>query len=313
MASSYNGTTEQLLSLASSAMTEAGNQARRIGVAAKPSLREAQLNFTPSDLQLSAPAQFSDLFTGANADPNAKAIDSKVDAWMAKFFPSISGNMKGIPEDWLVAVISGTKPYGQDATVFDLVWHKARDRAYRTTRSEQRTLEANMSARGFTLPPGALAQAVMESEQRASEAVLEVNREQAIKDAEIKQELLKFAVQMATNLKTGIMQNCADLFRAYTQLYTLDNDAARAKAQAYASFYGAMSSYYGVEVSLEQIKLQAAKAKVDASNDIDRNRVSLHSVQTGNDALGQATRAFGDIASQAASSAGTLAVQTENI
>ncbi len=313
MASSYSGTTEQLLGLASQAMTEAGNQARRIGVASRPSLREAQLNFTPQDIHLAAPAQFSDLFAGANADPNARAIDDKVEAWMGKFFPSISGNMKGIPEDWLVAVISGTKPYGQDATVFDLVWHRARDRAYRTARSEQRTLEASVSARGFTLPTGALAQALLDSEQRASEAALEVNREQAIKDADIKQELLKFAVQMATNLKTGIMQNCADLFRAYTQLYNLDNDAARSKAQAYASFYGAMSSYYGVEVSLEQIRLQAAKAQVDAMGDIDRNRVALHNVQTGNDALGQATRAFGDIASQAASSAGTLAVQTENL
>ncbi|KTT33813.1 hypothetical protein SB18R_03250 [Pseudomonas oryzihabitans] len=314
MASNYSGTTQSLLAMASQAMTEASNQARRIGVAPRPSLKEATFDHQVPDIHLDPPAQFADLFTGSNnADPNIQAINAQVDSWTAKYFPAIASNMKSVPEDWLVAVIGGTTPYGQDKTAFELVWQRARDRAYRTARSEQRTLEANVSARGFTLPPGVLAQALLDSEQRASEAALEVNREQAIKEAEIKQDLLKFAVQLASNMKLGILQSCADYFRAYTQLYTLDSDAARSKAQAYGAFYGALSSYYGVEVSLEQLKLESAKIKADVSNNIDRNRVALQGIQTGSDALGQATRAFGDIAAQAASSAGTLAVETQSL
>jgi len=314
MASNYSGTTQSLLAMASQAMTEASNQARRIGVAARPSLREATFDHQVPDIHLDPPVQFAELFNGSNnADPNIQAINAKVDSWTAKYFPAITTHMQSVPEDWLVAVIAGTKPYGQDQTAFDLVWHRARDRAYRTARSEQRTLEMNFSARGFTLPPGALAQALLDSEQRASEAALEVNREQAMKEAEIKQDLLKFAVQLASNMKLGILQACADYFRAYTQLYTLDSDAARSKAQAYGAFYGALSSYYGVEVSLEQLKLESAKVKADVSNNVDRNRVALHGVQTGSDALGQATRAFADIAGQAASSAGTLAVETQSL
>lgn len=314
MASEYNNTTDQVLAMASQALTQAGNQASRIQSLPKPTLKETSLTYTAPNFTLDAPPNFSDLFASAgNAPGNVAAILGDAESWINKFFPNLTGKYQDVPEEFLVSIISGSRPFGIDATVFELVWHQARDRASRTTLSERRTLEASFSSSGFSLPPGALVDAVLQSQARGTAAVLDVSRDQAMKDAEIKQDLLKFAAQTMATLKLGVMQAAADYFKAVTSLYQLDSDTARIKAQAYNAFYNALASYYNVEVSLEELKLRGAQGKAETDSAIDRNRLTAFNVVNGNDALGQATRAFGDVASAAASSAATLVGQFESV
>ena len=314
MASQYEPTTGELFATAQQAINLASLSAGRIGGLSAPGLKEVGFNFTPNDINLDAPPKFSDLFDGAdNADDIIARLDDKVDEWLAKYFPSINGAFKNIPDDWLIGVISGTKPFGIDSTIFDLVWHKARDRAGRTTRSEQRTLEANFSERGFTMPAGALVEAIMQSEQRGVDAVLDVNRDEAIKDAEIKNDLLKMAVQVAAQLKQGILDTSAQFFKAYYDVYGLDNEIARIRASAYNAYYSALANYYQIEVSLEQIRLRAAEGDAEAGASIDRNRVSLFGANGAASAHAQASRGFADIASSSAAAAGTLVAQVESV
>lgn len=309
----YTATTDELFSRSSEALTQAINSSYRIGGNAKPTLKETNFNLAINPINIDEPPKFSDLFDGAdNADAVIADLNDKVDEWLAKYFPSINGQFQNVPEDWLVGVISGVKPFGIDSTIFDLVWHKARDRAYRTTHSEQRTLEANFSARGFSLPSGALVDALAQSEQRASDAVLDVNRDEAIKDADIKNDILKYAVGVASQLKQGILQTSAEFFKAYYSVYGLDNDTARIKAQAYNAYYNALASYYGVEVSWEELRLRAESAKVGTDGDIDRNRISVFATDGAAAAHAQAVRGFADVSASAASAAGTLVATIES-
>lgn len=313
MASNYPSTTQSLFSLASQAMSQAATAKGSITFPYKPSLSRPGLNVDVPDKSFGAPPKFSDLFNGAdNTDTLIGELDDRVDKWLSKYFPSINGQFQNVPEDYLVQVISGTKPYGDHKTVFDLVWQQARDRVYRTARSEARTLEQNFSARGFTLPAGALLDALTQSEQRATDAVTNVVREQAIKDLDIKTDLLKHAVGIAAQLKAGILDTSAEFFKAYYSTYSLGNDTARIKADAYRSFYSALSQYYDVEVSWEQLRLRAAEAEANIALGNDRNSVSLYSPDGANAALGQAARAFGDVAASAAAAASTLVAQIEN-
>ena len=314
MTSAYGPTTSQLFKVATQAISLASLSAGRIGGLGNPGLNEAGFSFQPKRLNLEQPPKFSDLFAGANnGDALVNKLDDQVDEWLAKYFPSINGAFKNIPDDWLTGVISGVKPFGIDSTIFDLVWHKARDRAGRTARSEQRTLEANFSERGFSLPQGALVDAIMQAEQRGVDSVLDVNRDQAIKDAEIKNDLLKMAVQVAAQMKQGILDTSAQFFRAYFDVYGLDNDTARIRAQAYNAYYNAIASYWQVEVSMEQIRLRAAESRASTSVDNDRNLVAMYSDSGAAAAHAQASRGFADIASSSAAAAGTLVAQVESI
>lgn len=311
---SYDQTTNQLFNTVSRALIQAQNTAGRIGGTDRPSLKETPANHQVRTKNMPTPV-FSDMFdpdSSGQGDHLIRELNDKVDAWLAKYFPSINGQFQNVPEDWLVGVISGTKPFGTDSTVFDLVWHKARDRAYRTATSERRTLEAAFSQRGFTLPPGALVDALAQSEQRGTDAILDVNRDQAIKDAEIKADILKYAVGISAQLKQGILNTSAEFFRAYHGVYDRDTERARIRAHAYSTYYNALSTYYGVEVGWEELRLQAARLKADVDGGIDRNRIAATTGDGSAGAHAQASRGFSEIAASAASAASSLVAEIES-
>jgi hypothetical protein len=306
-AMTIDSTTSQLFSLAQQSLSYASGSAGRIQITSKPTLKETPFSYTVGNIALEAPPKFSDLFGGTdNAAINAQAIDGNVAEWMKTYFPSISGDFQGIPEDYLIGVISGVTPFGTASTIFDLVWDHARDRASRTVRSEMATITATFSARGFSLPPGAMVDQIAFSERRGTNNVLDVNRDQTQKDADIRVQLLQQAVQLANQLKLGILNAASDLFRSYTALYQLDSQTAQIKASAYQSFYNALASYYSVEVNLEQLKLRAAETKAGVDGNIDRNRVANNGSNSTGNAHATAANAFAAIANGAASAAGTL-------
>jgi hypothetical protein len=313
MSEEYGGTTSELFSLAERSINLASLSAGRIG-AGNTNLDEVGFSFTPSKRPATTAPVFSDLFSGVdNTQSNISELNDQVDRWLGKYFPAINGSFQTLNEDWCASVISGVMPFGTDRSVFDMVWSQARDRAYQTTKSEQRTLEAAFSVKGFSLPPGAMVDAIAQSEQRATGAILDVSREQAIKDADIKVELLKHAAQIAAQLKMGLLNSSADFFRAWHQVYQQDAEAARARAAAYSAYYSSLKSYYDVETSWEAMRLEAAKTRSEVGASIDRNRVSMSSASSAASGHGQAVRGFADVAGSASSAAGTLIAQIESV
>lgn len=261
----------------------------------------------------SAPV-FSDMFQLVDGTtPEVLRLNDEADAYMAKYFPSINGCLKTIPDDWLCDVISGVKPFGIESTIFDLVWQKARDRANRGQRSEQRSIEANMSSRGFSLPTGALMDLTLQLSQRVADSLAEVNRDQAIKDAEIKLDILKFAEEQALRYKLGLMQAMADLYKVWAIIPNNDIERARIKAQAMASFYQALGSYYNVEMSFEELRVRAEQLRtgVELSN-VDGD-IRAYAASKGDNGLGQAAQAFGEVAAASASAAASFVAQIESI
>lgn len=261
----------------------------------------------------SAPV-FSDMFQLTDGTtPEVLRLNDEADAYMAKYFPAISGGLLTLPEEWLINVISGVKPFGIDSTIFDLVWQKARDRANKAQRSEQKSLEANMSARGFALPPGALVDLSLQLNQRISDGLSEVNRDQAIKDAEIKLDILKFAEEQALRYKLGLMQAMADLYKVWAIIPNNDIERARIKAQAMSSFYQALGSYYNVEMAYEELKVKAEQLRTGVELSNVENDIRAFAASKGDNGLGQAASAFGHVASGAASAAASIVAQIENI
>lgn len=314
--SNYPDTTSQLMSLATRALTEATNtRGWIVNLQGKRNAKQASFSHKLERPTIQPPPAFSDLFEGADTTGSeVKRLDAEADAWLAKYFPSINGCLKTLPEEFICGVIGGTKPFGMDSTIFEMVWHRARDRAYRAQASETKNIAATFSGAGFTLPPGAMAVALTESEQRASEAIAAVNVEQAIKDAEIKLDLLKFAEQLGVDLKMGVMRAMADFYRMWYSLPDRDIERARIRAQAMATFYQALSSYHNVDLAYSRLALEVARTKADVSVENARLDLAASSDLDANlGALGQAVNAYGDVASGAASAASTLVAQLENV
>ena len=313
---SYDETTSFLQGLAQQALTAASNNASRIySLPPSASLRNPNFSVTLEKPNIGKPPVFADLFVGGDStDPTMLYMNQQSDQFIAKYFPQMSAGFKNMPEEALLGILSETKPFGIDRTIFELVWHQARDRAYRASSSDQRTLEASFSARGFTLPVGAMIDAIGQSQQRATDAINDVSRDQAIKDADIKQRMVEIGLQLSTQLKVGIMSSLADFYRVWVTLPDKDIERARIKAQAMSSLYGALSSYYNVEIAFEELRLRAAQLKAGVDLDVDKSRISQQQLYTSvAGALASAVNAFADTAGSASQAGGSLTAQIEAI
>lgn len=308
MASTIDKSIEFLQSHAEDALGRASALAGRIGSwAAGPS--DIQLKFAPAKPDLRRPLSFGDLLESNTSQATIKFLDAEGDKWMEKYFPELSsaGSLRNTPEQWVAGILTGTKPFGLSKEAFDAIWHEGRDRAYRAAGTEQATLRADFSRRGFSIPPGAMIGAMNESEIRASEAIADVNRQQNSRNAEIKAELIKFAAEKAITLKAGVMSELATFYRSWLETMNRDTDIARSKVQAYAALSASLSAYHNTELGFEELRLRAAIGDMDAQ--VHRTKAVLQEGEvraSTNNALAQATRAFGDVSAAAANAQSSL-------
>lgn len=300
---------DALRSMSESALSSARTTASRIGTY-DVNVQNPGLNYQFTDPNLQQPPQFSDLFPGTDtSDEQIQHLNDLAEDWIDQWFPEINACLKSKPEEWICNILSGDNEYGLNATVFEIVWQRARDRAYRGSATEQKTLQAQFSERGFQLPPGALVQVQVEAEQRAGQQIGEVNREQQIRESEIKLDLLKFAEEQAIRLKLGVMDAMATFYRMWFEAPDKDLQRAQIRAQAQATFYNSLAAYWNVELGFEQLKLRAAQIK--SGIDLDVSKIKIDNLQDGrNGALGQAANGFADVAASTGAAGNALLVQT---
>lgn len=305
MANNIDDNISLLFDFASNALSSARQQASRISHFS-PSVGSPSLNYSINQPAMAQPVSMADLLSTDNSSSTIQFLNAESEKWLDKFFPEIQACLKSSPEEWLCGIITGQKPFGLSKEVFEAVWHEGRDREYRSRNSAVRQLHRDFSASGFSLPVGAHIAAITRAEESASDAIGQVNREQAVRDAEIKLDLLKFAESEAIKLKLGVMQSMADFYRQWIELPNKDLEASRIRTQAYATFQDAVASYQRVQLGFEELRLQAASLRMNGKLDADRIKMSLATGDNRNAAIAQATRAFADVAASASGAASTL-------
>lgn len=304
-----DSTTEALFALANDALSRAQSATGRMAEFI-PSINKPYLNYSATKPTIAKPTALSDMLTNDDSSATLAWLDGEAEKWLDQFFPELQATLKSEPEKWLVEIITGAKPFGLSEDVFRAIWHQARDREYRARNSATAQIRAEFSMRGFSLPPGAMVAAITQAEQASSDAIAGVNIAQAIRDSEIKLDLLKFAEEQAIRLKFGIFQALADFYRMWVNLPDKSVEQSRLKVAAYQSLNAALSDYYRVDLGWEELRLRAAEAKMGGT--VEHNRAKVATLDgSRNQGLGQAVRAFGDIASSAASAASTLVAEIE--
>lgn len=273
--------------------------------------------YNPSKPGMEKPPKIGDLLNDhEKQDVNVMLLNDAAENWIKKYLPNLSGCLDVEPDQWACGILSGRDEFGMNKEAFDAVWHEGRDRAYRQAQSEKQQINAAYSLRGFSLPPGALISATNNAEIRASEAIADINRQQIIKEAEIKLELIKLAAVTATQLKGSLMQMLASFFGNIVQLAKHDPgaDKMRARAQAYSAFMSGLSNYFNVELGFEKLKLDAAIAKSsteEANIKID-SELSFKGIDSRNAGFAQAARGFAEAAGAAANAQSSLQAELFN-
>ncbi|CAN7524121.1 hypothetical protein LJR071_003564 [Pseudomonas sp. LjRoot71] len=308
--SNYDNAARFLQGHAEDALDLALQLANRISTGGAIPLTNRDLDYDHQKPSMAPPPQFSDLFPGADtSSAEVIRLNGEVEKWIDTYFPEMNGPLREAPEQWACKILTGSDPFADGKVVIDLIWHEARDRAYRAANTETRTLAASFSERGFSLPPGAMVQLVEASEMRASQAIADVNRAESIKMADLKVDLIKFAEEQAVRLKLGLMDALRAFYMAWMTMPDKDIERARVKAQAQASLYGALSSYYNVELGFEQLRLRAAEADLETKINMDRNKIAVFSATRSHDALARASNGLAGVSEAAANAQSSLVAE----
>jgi hypothetical protein len=299
---------DQLQSTANSALSSARQTASRIGFV-DVSVTNPGFDFTVNDPNLAPPPTLGDLFPGTDTSSEIVRFgDAQTEAVIDKYFPELNACLRSKPEEWCCNILSGDNEYGLNRTVFEIVWQRARDREYRSGASSVATLANDLSNRGFTLPPGTLIQAQVEANLTAQQNLAEVNREQQIQEATIKLDLLKFAEEQAIRLKLGLLDAIRGFYQVWFSVPDKDIERGRIRAQAQASLYNALASYYNVELGFEELRLRAEQARTGV--DLETTNLRIQNLRDGrNGALGLAVQGFSDVAAAASNAGGALVAE----
>lgn len=295
----------ELFKIASSAMSSARSTASRIA-STDQSIPNISLGYSAPSFKGTKPLALSDMLVLDDSAERLKFLDAETEKWLEKYFPELNGCLKSEPERWLCGIITGEKPLGMSEDYFRAVWLQARDREYLSRNSSIMQIRASFSARGFAMPQGAMLQAEINAETAAADAIAAVNIAQAIKDSEIKLDLLKFAEEQALTLKRGILSSLSDFLRTWVELPNKSLEESKLKADAYRSLNSALSDYHKVELGFEELRLKAAEIRNRTDLGTWEVRAKSNSMDSRNQAVGQATKAFADIAASSANAAGTL-------
>ncbi len=296
----------RLFNTAQGASSSALEALGRIGGEKMPTIRINSPGYSPTGSSRPMPQGLGDMIEDEAHPATVDFLNSQAEQWLNRYFPELQNCMRSQPEQWLCDIITGKAPLGMSQDVFDAVWQQARDREYRARNSATEQLRAEYSSRGFRLPPGAMIASINQAEEAASDAIANVNVMEAIKDAEIKLDLLKFAVEQAAQLKLGIFRALADFYRQWSSTLDKNYEASRIKVQAYQSLNSALASYYQTELGFEKLRLDAAELRMRGEISEKDLQARLYTSDNKNQAFGQAVRGFADIAASAASAAGTL-------
>jgi hypothetical protein len=150
---------------------------------------------------------------------------------------------------WINGASTGLSP-----TVEQALWDRARSREYVSSQRKIGDIVRQYASKGFPAPQGAMFVAMQSALQESQSAVSEVNRDVAIKQAELEQANRHFALEMAAKFE----QILSDAWTAH--MGRLLEDAKRLQQYTIDLFQQ--------QVALEGMKTQRFSAKLGADVDV---------------------------------------------
>ena len=125
-------------------------------------------------------------------------VQGMQEAWLARFFPAAVQN--GV--DTLLQSVTQTLV---SEAMQEIIWSRARAQVLRQSQAWEDEVVTEWAGRGFTLPPGILANQIQQKNQEYNHQIAELAAKEAEKALDIQVDGIKFAADVAVRLKTGLL------------------------------------------------------------------------------------------------------------
>lgn len=194
------------------------------------------------------------------------ALSDKFVAFRAAYFPDESNAYTAV-EDWLQAAIANPNA-GIPLTVQTQILGEDQARILDEATRATEALTAQFAARRFPLPPGALANATLQIQQKAQDEIAESSRKVAF----LSVEQMKFSVEKLMGLRGMAMDSAIKYISALatgpdvaSRVVGIGYDAQSKLISSAASFYGARTQAAEVKAKIDQFNATLAQ-EADAKN-----------------------------------------------
>lgn len=266
-----NAAFQEAKNLADQALTEVGNTNVTVAAALGGIVRDysgakpipddvipgaiAKPMLPTTDFSVDVKDAFDRAFGSFNADLKPQIID-----YLAEFFPDIAGAVRSGSDQWIIDTITsgGYVP----VAVENAIWNRARDKEMQdVARAEQSIIDAT-AARGFSMPTGATAAALLSLQQESVTRMAAVARDIAVNSFSVANENIKFAIQQAIGLRTAFVGALGEFIK--TAMIQPNGAAEYAKTilAAKSSLYDAATRLYSATVAEEQMRVEALQKNV---------------------------------------------------
>jgi hypothetical protein len=244
----------------------------------------------PTDLAGQMVAAYNDVRPAMVA-----ALGAHTDAWLTQHNPQFFIQLQRI-EDQLATYLAGGT--GLSSDIEDAIYERAKDREVAEARRTSRAAYANAAARGFTIPDGAAFSQDARARQAASDNLARSANEIAIKQAEMEQANLQFAVTTSAGLRQAALsaslsyhsnlislngqalEYARNIVANVVEVYNLTVRAFSAKLEAYR----AEAAVYDTRLKAALASLDVYRTQIDALralSDVDRSKVEVYRAQLG--------------------------------
>lgn len=190
--------------------------------------------------------------------------------------------------DDMMAGGTGIRPDVEQA-----IYNRARARNDAEAMRAQNAVMADIAARGFSMPNGAVLSAMNRARQEAATNSNKTNNEIAISSAELEQKNRQFAITSSIGFRTVIVQTVDGYMKSLIALYSQATDVAKmvldaklAVHRAAIDAWRAQADYNKAEISVFEARIQAGlglikmyEAELQAVNmerESERNQVEVY-------------------------------------
>ena len=174
-------------------------------------------------------------------------------------------NLQTTLADWVSGAATGI-----DADVEQAIWDRARGREDKIASAKQTEIARTFAGRGFPLPTGVMAQAMLAAIQEAQDKSSSLSRDIAIKQAELEQSNRQFAFQQSVALEgqlltytNAVAQRAYDYVKAAAELILQAYDGDVRKYAADVQAYGVRAQALDSLVKRALAPLEAFKGEID--------------------------------------------------
>lgn len=218
------------------------------------------------------------------------ALEGQMDARMGRLNPEFHSQMALLEsklKSFIVDQGTALRPEVENA-----IYERSRDKVSAEFRRARSSAYSDAARRGLTLPDGAAFSAVRQARLAGADANARASVEIAVKQAELEQQNIQFAITTSSQLRTTILQasisyhqslvslngqaidmaqsvvnNIVEMFNAAVKVYLAKVDAYRAEASVYETHIRALGlriDIFKAEISALQATVQVDAARVDA-------------------------------------------------